>query len=79
MFADDMNIVSYGFGSLDLAIDTCEKWAVNNDMTINKKKSKILININLNWHKSNSRKTTSIEPIRNTMIISRNSLNLTTR
>ena len=42
MFADDMNIVSYGFGNLDLSITTCEEWAVNNDMTINKKKSKIL-------------------------------------
>lgn len=42
MFADDSNIASLGLGNLDTALDTCEGWAQNNDMTINRKKSKIL-------------------------------------
>ena len=42
IFADDTNIASMGLSNLDLTMNICEKWAVDNDMSINKKKSKIL-------------------------------------
>ena len=38
-----MNIASIGLGNLDRAIDTCECWADENGMSINRKKSKLLI------------------------------------
>ena len=38
-----MNIASSGLGNLDRAIDLCESWADENEMVINRKKSKLLI------------------------------------
>ena len=42
LFADDANIASLGLNNLDIALDICEGWAEENEMTINRKKSKIL-------------------------------------
>ena len=42
MFADDTNVAGEGLTNLDQTIITCERWADRNDMSINKKKSRIL-------------------------------------
>ena len=42
LFADDTNIAGSSMRNLDRALDVCEEWVEQNEMAINKKKSKIL-------------------------------------
>ena len=42
MFADDTNILGVGLPRLDEVIEASEKWAVRNEMKLNKNKSKIM-------------------------------------
>ena len=42
LYADDTNIAGRAMNNLDKALDVCEDWVEQNEMSINKKKSKIL-------------------------------------